>query len=163
MNIGSLHTIAFTGHRSYCRRHDSAIEAEVERLYALGARRFRVGMAEGFDLAVACVVLHVSESKPDIEIELFVPWPDFPSTFSSANRRIYDLIVGQAAALHYVSSEYHVGVFQARNEAMVDGADLVVAWWNGRPSGTANTVRYAHKIGCPVKNIYDYQQLELDI
>ena len=34
---------------------------------------------------------------------------------------------------------------QKRNEYMVDNSDYVIAVWNGKPSGTGNTVKYAKK------------------
>ena len=50
-------SVAFTGHRSYHHESDDALQGVVRQLYADGARVFRVGMAEGFDLAAAeCVV-----------------------------------------------------------------------------------------------------------
>ena len=94
---------------------------------------------------------------------MFIPWRGFEQIFSESNRRLYSLIVERATLVHYLSENYYHGVYQERNEAMVRGADYVIAWWNGKPSGTANTVRYAREIGCPVKNIFDSQQLELDI
>jgi uncharacterized phage-like protein YoqJ len=99
----------------------------------------------------------------DIELEVFITWRGFEQIFSESNRRLYSLIVERATLVHYLSESYYHGVYQERNEAMVRGADYVIAWWNGKPSGTANTVRYAREIGCPVKNIFDSQQLELDI
>lgn len=163
MNNLKPYIVTFTGHRIYSRKHDMVIERTVEELYAAGSRRFRVGMAEGFDIAVALIVLRLKQMHGDVELELFVPWPNFSCGFSPTNKRLYSAIVEQATLTHYVANDYFAGVYQKRNEAMVDGADLVVAWWDGRPSGTANTVRYAHNIGCPVKNIYDFQQLELKL
>lgn len=163
MNISKPHIATFTGHRTYSRLYDSIVCREVERLYNMGIRRFRVGMAEGFDLAAACVVLSAQSHHPDIELEAFIPWRGFEQTFSESNRRLYSLILERATLIHYLSDSYFHGVYQERNEAMVDGADYVIAWWDGKPSGTANTIRYAREIGCPVKNIFDRQQLELDI
>lgn len=163
MNDAVPYVVTFTGHRTYSRHNDQLIEHSIEMLYRAGARRFRVGMAEGFDLAVACTVLLLQSKHPDIELEAFIPWRGFEQTFSESNRRLYSLIVERATRLHYLSENYFMGVYQQRNEAMVDGADYVIAWWDGKPSGTANTVRYAREIGCPVKNIFDSQQLELDI
>lgn len=164
MNDSKPHTtIAFTGHRHYNRSHDCAIIECLEQLVASGARVFRVGMAEGFDLAAACTVLLLQSKYPDIELEAFIPWRGFEQTFSESNRRLYSLIVERATQIHYIAEGYYHGVYQERNEKMVDGADYVIAWWNGKPSGTANTVRYARMVGCPVKNIFDSQQLELDI
>ena len=163
MNDIRPYVVAFTGHRTYSRHNDQLIEQWVERLYEAGARRFRVGMAEGFDLAAASVVLTEKGKHADIELEVFIPWRGFEQIFSEGNHRLYSLIVERATLVHYLSESYYHGVYQERNEAMVRGADYVVAWWNGKPSGTANTVRYAREIGCPVKNIFDSQQLELDI
>lgn len=34
---------------------------------------------------------------------------------------------------------------QKRNEYMVNNSDYVIAVWNGKPSGTGNTVEYSKK------------------
>ena len=39
---------------------------------------------------------------------------------------------------------------QKRNRYMVDKADMVIAVWNGSPSGTGKTVAYAKEQGKPV-------------
>jgi hypothetical protein len=56
MTSTTTHIVAFTGHRNYDRRYDDLLLASVEELVERGARCFRVGMAEGFDLAAAAVV-----------------------------------------------------------------------------------------------------------
>ena len=43
--------------------------------------------------------------------------------------------------------EYTPDCMDKRNRYMVDHADYILAVWNGCPSGTGNTVRYAHKKG----------------
>ena len=163
MNDKVPYVVTFTGHRTYSRHNDQLIQHWVEMLYMAGACRFRVGMAEGFDLAAASAVLVAKNKHADIELEVFIPWRGFEQTFSESNRRLYSLIVERATQIHYIAESYYHGVYQERNEKMVDGADYVIAWWNGKPSGTANTVRYARRVGCPVKNIYSDEQLELDI
>lgn len=163
MNDAVPYVVTFTGHRTYSRRNDQLIQHWIEMLYGAGARRFRVGMAEGFDLAAASAVLVAKSKHADIELEVFIPWRGFEQTFSESNRRLYYLILERATMVHYLAESYSHGVYQQRNEAMVDGADYVIAWWDGKPSGTANTIRYAHNVGCPVKNIYDFQQLELNL
>ena len=161
--ITTTHIVAFTGHRTYDGSADAELRATISELYNKGARHFRVGMAEGFDLAAASAVLVARNKHADIELEVFIPWRGFEQTFSESNRRLYSLIVERATQIHYIAESYYHGVYQERNEKMVDGADYVIAWWNGKPSGTANTVRYARNVGCPVKNIYADEQLELDI
>lgn len=42
---------------------------------------------------------------------------------------------------------------------MVEQSDVVIAVWNGKPSGTGNTIRFAKENGCKVKiiNPEDYR------
>ena len=161
--VENPYIVAFTGHRNYDRCHDSALLECVEELVARGARVFRVGMAEGFDLAAASVVLSLKERVEGIVLELYVPWPEFSHSFSAANRRLYDQILSQADSVMYVAQSYSQGVYYERNRLLVEGADRVVAWWNGKASGTGYTVRYARGLGIGVENLFNYQQLTLPI
>ncbi len=42
---------------------------------------------------------------------------------------------------------------------MVEQSDVVIAVWNGKPSGTGNTIRFAKENGCKVRiiNLEDYR------
>lgn len=42
---------------------------------------------------------------------------------------------------------------------MVEQSDVVIAVWNGKPSGTGNTIRFAKENGCKVRiiNPEDYR------
>lgn len=42
---------------------------------------------------------------------------------------------------------------------MVKQSDVVIAVWNGKPSGTGNTIRFAKENGCKVRiiNPEDYR------
>ena len=153
--------VAFTGHRHYDRSHDSALLECVERLVERGARRYRVGMAEGFDLSAAAVVLSLKQRYSDIALDLYIPYPGFSRRFSTPNRRLYDQILAQADSVTYIAQSYSHGVFYERNRALVDGADWIVAWWDGTTSGTGYTVRYARSLGIGVENLYNHQQLRL--
>jgi hypothetical protein len=52
-------------------------------------------------------------------------------------------------------------IFYHRNDMLVEGADLLVAWWDGGASGTAYTVKRARKLGLTIKNIYPQKQLSI--
>ena len=43
-----------------------------------------------------------------------------------------------------------MSAYQKRNEWMVDHSSLVLAFYNGEPGGTANTIQYARKHGVDV-------------
>jgi len=60
-----------------------------------------------------------------------------------------------------VSEHYHNGVFQKRNEWMVDHSNRVIAYYNGAPGGTENTIDYALSKGIEVvSNNPDYRPRE---
>ena len=77
----SQHIVAFSGHRSYDGSADDRLRSVVADLYAEGVRIFRVGMAEGFDLAAGEVVISLMELYDDIVLEAYVPWPLFSARF----------------------------------------------------------------------------------
>jgi uncharacterized phage-like protein YoqJ len=161
MTSTTTHIVAFTGHRNYDRRYDDLLLASVEELVERGARHFRVGMAEGFDLAAAAVVLSLKQRYSDIALDLYIPYPEFSHRFSAPNRRLYDHILSLADSVTYVAQSYSSGVFYERNRALVEGADWIVAWWDGTTSGTGYTVRYARSLGIGVDNLFNHQQLRL--
>jgi uncharacterized phage-like protein YoqJ len=55
--------------------------------------------------------------------------------------------VKDCAKLSVVSPVFSMGAYQLRNEFMVDGADVLAAFFDGSQGGTANCVRYASKVG----------------
>lgn len=46
-----------------------------------------------------------------------------------------------------LQNHYTNDCMQKRNEYMVDNSDYVIAVWDGKPSGTGNTVHYAESKG----------------
>lgn len=55
-------------------------------------------------------------------------------------------------------SKYGKAAGMIRNQAIVDAADKVVAFWNGKSKGTADTIAKARKAGKPVEIIKDEKQ-----
>ncbi len=162
MSIMSGFIVAFTGHRSYNHEACSALHRSVERLYAEGARIFRVGMAEGFDLAAAETVVKLMEQHDDILLEAYIPYLDFAARFSTVEYFRYKKILEMCSRVVYVSESYHTAVFRLRNDMLVDGAQVVVAWWNGRASGTGYTIGRGRRNRCRVINLYGGSQCEID-
>lgn len=158
----NYHTAAFTGHRNYAHTEDEALATTIAMLYDEGVRTFRVGMAEGFDMAAAEAVMRLRAQHDDVRLEAVVPWPRFWERMGMCDRRRYEVILGVAAEVLYAAEEYSEGVFRRRNNLLVEGADVVVAWWNGRRSGTEYTVRRARKQHARVINLYRSKQLNFD-
>lgn len=156
-------TIAtFTGHRTYEGEADQALRETVEALYNEGVRTFRVGMAEGFDLAAGAAVVALREQNDDVVLEAIVPFPAFALRFGMRDKALYDNIIASADVVLYADMAYHRAIFHRRNDMLVEGADVVVAWYDGSRGGTDYTIRRAHKLGCRIINLYPDPQLSID-
>ena len=61
--------------------------------------------------------------------------------------------VDMYAAETLIQTHYSPDCMDKRNRYMVDHADVLIAVWDGSPSGTGKTVRYAHQQGKSVITI----------
>ena len=158
----STHIVAFTGHRTYDGSANEILETTIRELYTLGARHFRVGMAEGFDLAAGEIIVELMSSDSSIILEACIPWPTFDAHLDAKDRKRYNDILKHATIVRYSDNAYHPAIFRHRNDMLVEGSDTLVAWWNGGQSGTAYTVKRAKKLGINIKNIYPKNQLSIE-
>ena len=150
----SQHIVAFSGHRSYDGSADDRLRSVVADLYAEGVRIFRVGMAEGFDLAAGEIVVSLMELHDDIVLEAYVPWPLFSARFEMESKQKYDAIIAKAQVIRYAGFAFQNSIFHQRNDMLVDGAGYLVAWWNGSRSGTGYTVGRARRQRTKIVNLY---------
>lgn len=156
----TLNIVAFSGHRSYDHSADDKLRSVVADLYDDGVRIFRVGMAEGFDLAAGEVVLSLMEVHDDIVLEAYVPWPLFSARFERESRMKYDAIIAKAQVIRYAGFVFQNNIFHQRNDMLVDGAGYLVAWWNGSRSGTGYTVGRARRHHAKIINLHPSSSIE---
>ena len=123
-----------------------------------GVTRFYCGMAEGFDIIGAEVVLDLKENIKDTIIELVavVPFKTQAERFSPFWRERYDKILEAADKVVVLSDKYYNGCFAKRNRYMVDNSDVVLTYFDGKPGGTGSTLNYAKKLGKSIVNIAEY-------
>ena len=152
------HIVCFTGHRtipdeSYLALKD-ALCAEIEAQIRAGATVFRTGGALGFDTLAALCVLSLRRQYPHIRLELILPCPSQPNGWSSSDKGLYEQILEQADSHRYVSSTYFAGVLQMRNRALVEGADVCIAYLHSsHGGGTAFTSALAVQRGLDFINL----------
>ena len=108
-------------------------------------RVFYTGMASGFDIIAAEVVLKFKEQQPDIKLLAVVPFEEQEKTYSNEWKSRYDAVLASCDEVIVLSREYHAGCYQNRNKYMVDNSDYVVTWYDGKQGGTRNTLNYAQK------------------
>lgn len=153
-----LHRCCFTGHRpEKLHRSEKAIRADVEqeirKAITDGFTVFITGMARGVDLAAGEIVLQLRTEGFPIRLICANPYPGFERSWSGEWQRRYNSVLSEADLVRYICSGYNRSCFQKRNEWMVDHSARVIAVFNSQPSGTKNTMDYAHRRGVPVIQI----------
>ncbi len=150
-----LHRCCFTGHRpeklqqgerTICK----ALEKEIRRAIADGFTVFISGMARGVDIWAAEIVLKYRHKNEDIKLVCALPYKGFEETWSTTWKRRYDRILKRADLIRFICPHYYKGVFQIRNEWMVNHSARIIAVFNGESGGTKNAIRYAQRSGVEV-------------
>ena len=154
-------TVCFTGHRTIPEENYLALREalcqEIERQIQNGASVFRTGGALGFDTLAALCVLILRRKYPDIRLELILPCPSQTCGWSPSDQGLYQQILEQADAYRYVSGTYFSGVLQLRNRALVEGADVCIAYLHhSHGGGTAFTSALAIRQGLEYINLGEY-------
>ncbi|MBQ9663246.1 MAG: DUF1273 family protein [Oscillospiraceae bacterium] len=152
-------TCCFTGHRPVrlpwkvnesdprCLSLKEQIAASLEGIYESGYRHYICGMATGCDTYFAEAVLAMKASHPDITLEAAVPCESQAEKWTHAQQKRYSELLKQCDKVTYVSHTYTPGCMMRRNEYMIDSSSLLLACFNGRSSGTMNTILYAERSG----------------
>ena len=93
-------------------------------------------------------VLLLKKRYPQIKLDLILPCPSQTAGWKQDDIFLYEQILAQADAHRYVSQTYYRGVLQMRNRALVEGADVCIAYLcHSHGGGTAYTAALALKNG----------------
>lgn len=152
-------TAAFTGHRWYDSSRKQSImeklEGCVREAYKNGITNFISGMAIGFDLLAAELVLSLKQECPAITLTAALPFGEQASRFNERNKSRYYKCLSQADDIVILSNDYTAKCYLERDRFMVEHSSLLIACYDGRnKGGTFWTVNYAARIGKNVINIY---------
>ena len=137
-------TCAFTGHREVKDDLDIGLLTKtVKEFIEDGYDTFLSGMAMGFDLIAASVVLDLKKDYPHIKLIACVPCSEQERYFSAAEKKKYNYIIEKCDEVKTLSSHFYRGCMQARDRFMVDNCSLVIAYRRTNTGGTHYTVKYA--------------------
>lgn len=129
-----------------CKRLKEKIYSEIADLISAGCTNFISGMAQGADTYCAEAVLKLKESNSSVKLECALPCPEQSQGWTELQKLRYEGIIAEADKVTYVSKTYSPRCMLKRNAYMVDNSDVVLAIWNGSPTGgTYNTINYARK------------------
>lgn len=169
----TMKTCAFTGHRpqnlpfGFNEEDERCIDLKKtlrEQIINLieneGVTHFISGMAIGVDMYAAEIVLGLKASYPGITLESAIPCESQAAKWSEALRDRYFDIASKCDKETLIQTHYSPDCMDKRNRYMVDHADVLIAVWDGSPSGTGKTVRYAHQQG---KSVTIIDPVSLDV
>lgn len=153
-----LHRCCFTGHRpeklnTSEKEVKAALRKQIDQAVHDGFKVFITGMARGVDLWAAEIVLDLRKRNKEIRLICAIPHDGFEARWSPSWQELYRYVLAEADLTRVISKGYHTGVYQVRNEWMVNHSARVIAVFNGQPSGTKNTIDYACRQGVPVVRI----------
>ncbi len=148
--------ICFTGHRpkglpwgydeekESCLLFKNVMFSIIEKAIINGYTYFISGMTLGVDMICTEIVLELKKKYKNVVLECAIPCLNQEKKWSSSQQERYRKIFKKADVVHYVSeNEYTYNCMNDRNNYMVEQSDVVIAVWNGKPSGTGNTVKMA--------------------
>ena len=142
------HRCAFTGHRPeklQVTEEDAKalLRCEIQNAVDEGYSVFITGMARGVDIWAAEIVVDLREKNKDLKLICAVPYKGFEQRWAGEWQRRYQSILDRADYVRVLKEGYSPSVFQLRNMWMVNHASRLIAFYNGEPGGTRNTIEYA--------------------
>lgn len=158
----SLVTCCFTGHRSQklpwgfnekderCIDMRKRAKVEIEKAIQMGYRIFITGMALGFDMICAELVLELKKQYPEIQLIGALPCKGQEKLWKADSQKRYHKLLKKLDKAVYISEEYTKECMLQRNDYMINNSSMVIALFNGMSGGTKSTLLKAEKKGLKV-------------
>lgn len=151
---------AFTGHRfireNNARQTNKLLKAEIIALYNKGYRSFFCGMAMGFDLLAAEMVLELKKTQcAEIQLIAAIPFRNQTDRYSDADKARYNAAIKKASKVYVLQEEYSYGCLLKRNDFMLRHVSYLIAYLDRvEKGGTFYTCRRAIDRGIIAKNLF---------
>ncbi len=152
-------TMAFTGHRLIEPGRVEEIKAQlrikIKALYAKGIRIYLSGMALGFDMLAAEVVLSLKAELPSLKLVAIIPFRNQCNRWNYMSRARYcDILVAADDAI-VLSDGFYKGCCLKRNDFMIDHSCGLIAFYDGGyKGGTFYTCKKARAKEKEIINLY---------
>lgn len=134
----------------------AALDRAIQDAAALGYTGFFTGMSTGFDLWAAEAVLRARNTLP-VQLFCAIPFDRQADRYPPEWKRRFNHCLLAADRVFALSRDYYTGCYAARNRFMVDASSLLICYFDGKPGGTAQTVRMAEQSGLRIVNLADGQ------
>ena len=151
-------TACFTGHRSQnlpwkfneqderCIKMKKKLEIEIVRAIQNGYTTFISGMALGFDIISAEIVLSLKKKYSNIKLIGALPCKTQDKLWKEKDKQRYRTLLAKLDAVRCIYNDY-IGVecMLERNRFMVNNSSLIISLFDGTNGGTSKTLSYAKK------------------
>ena len=161
-NISACHQneirISITGHRDISKRTVEAAKWWVSRIgQKYPQSTIITGGALGTDMLVATLAI---KAKLNSKVYLPFEFATHTARWNAASKANLRWVLERSEVRVVGSSEYSTKLYFRRNERMVDDADLVIAFWDGREEGgTFGCMKYAEHCGKRVFDAFDREEI----
>lgn len=168
--MNNLHskTIAFTGHRFIPFERQpmlkNLLKRSIENIYKQGYYTYYCGMAIGFDLLAAELILSMKEQGyPNLKLIAVVPYRNQSEKFSQRDKQRYNNALCKAEKVIILSENYTPKCFLQRNDYMLNHASCVFAYLSRTDrGGTYYTCKKAEDRRISVVNFFLEQQFKIN-
>ncbi len=131
---------AFTGHRALEDNFNFVdLDEAIQKQLRAGVRTFLNGMAVGFDLMAAELLLSHREEYPNIRLIACIPCEGQDKYYSPDDKIRYYNVLLLAEKLVF-SERYHKGCMLIRDDYMAKNANVLISYCRKKEGGTAYTV-----------------------
>lgn len=155
-------TCCFTGHRSQklpwrfneqderCINMKANAKSKILEAIKNGYTTFISGMALGFDMICAEIVLDIKRQNSNIKLICALPCKDQSKLWHIDQQKRYNKILNKADAVRYQYEIYQDECMLERNNYMLNNSSMVIALFNGQLGGTQYTLKKAKEKGLRV-------------
>ena len=155
MDEERLKTCCFTGHRPVklmAAEKDIRqwLGKQIDKAVSDGYQNFITGCAMGVDIWAGEIVLQKQRENPAVRLIAANPWPEMAKRWSPDWQKKHMDLLSRADEVVTICDHYHKCVYKQRNIWMADHSNRLIAYYNGSPGGTRNTILYAKKCGLEV-------------
>ncbi len=152
-------TVAFTGHRlistSKVDKVKEELRSHIKALYLKGIRTYLSGMALGFDMLAAEVILSMKKELPSLKLIAVVPFREQCRRWNYRDQARYNAILEAADETILLSDGYFDKCYLKRNDFMIAHSCGLIAYYDGSyKGGTFYTFRKAKMKGLNIINLF---------
>ena len=135
-------------------RLQSDINKSILKALELGYQFFLCGMARGFDLLCADMLLDIREQYKHYSIiSLTAVLPYASHTFAGAWGELHRVVKQCANQVVIISPDFTHNCYEQRNRYMIENSSHLICYYDGIEGGTAQTVRMAETKGLTIQNV----------